>query len=67
MIYNSGVRSRAGRVGNTKKTNQDNYVINHSFFGHGDSAFFTVVDGHGTDGHKVSHFLKINLGSKQTG
>lgn len=31
-----------------------------------ENAFFTVLDGHGNDGHKVSHYLKMNLGNSIT-
>lgn len=55
------MKSRAGKVGATKKTNQDNFIIKESFLLNPEIYFLAVFDGHGTDGHKVSQFLKIAL------
>jgi hypothetical protein len=63
-IFNFGVKSRAGRVGTNRKINQDNYVTNQLFMGSQENSFFCVLDGHGNDGHKVSHYLKMNLSSR---
>lgn len=64
LIFNFGVKSRAGRVGTNRKINQDNYITNQLFMGSQENTFFSVLDGHGNDGHKVSHFLKMNLASR---
>lgn len=61
LIFNFGVKSRAGRVGMNRKINQDNYITNQLFMGSQENSFFCVLDGHGNDGHKVSHYLKMNL------
>lgn len=53
-----GVRTKAGHSGSTAKTNQDAYVIETDYLGHKDCLYSAVFDGHGTQGHKVSEFLK---------
>jgi serine/threonine protein phosphatase PrpC len=59
IIGNIAFKSRAGSApGNIPKTNQDNFLVNTVK----DGDFFAVCDGHGVNGHLVSHFLKENLG-----
>jgi hypothetical protein len=53
-----GVRTKAGHSGSTAKTNQDAYVVETDYLGHKDCLYSAVFDGHGTQGHKVSEFLK---------
>ena len=43
------------------KKNQDAYVVIKNFLGLTDHWFFGVFDGHGSEGHKVSHFIKRQL------
>jgi len=43
------------------KKNQDAYVVIKNFLGLTENWFFGVFDGHGTKGHKVSHFVKKKL------
>ena len=46
------------------KKNQDAYVVVKNFLGFSDHWFFGVFDGHGTEGHKVSHYIKRQLPQK---
>jgi hypothetical protein len=43
------------------KTNQDAYVVIKNFLGFQNSWFFGVFDGHGPEGHKISHYVKKKL------
>lgn len=59
-------KSRAGATpGNVPKTNQDAFIINNNFCGFKNKSFYAVCDGHGTNGHLVSGFVKNNLSSKE--
>lgn len=60
-FWHIATRSKAGHSGSTAKTNQDSYRIETKFMGMEEFAFFGVYDGHGTQGHKVSDFLKKYL------
>jgi serine/threonine protein phosphatase PrpC len=51
-------RTRAGFNGYTIKTNQDSFFMDKLFMGSEKKAFFGVFDGHGSQGHKVSAYLK---------
>ena len=53
-----GTRTKAGHSGSTLKTNQDTWVVETDFMGYKDALYSAVFDGHGTQGHKVSAFLK---------
>lgn len=54
--------SRIGYQGpGVKKFNQDNYFIFENFLNNPDSIYLSVCDGHGTNGHDVSKFLRENL------
>ena len=44
-----------------KENNQDNYFIQKNFAGHKDYIYMSVCDGHGTNGHHVSNFIKTIL------
>ena len=44
-----------------KENNQDNYFIQKNFAGHKDYIYMSVCDGHGTNGHFVSNFIKTIL------
>jgi serine/threonine protein phosphatase PrpC len=48
-------------VNNPYKQNQDAYLTNPHILGLSHSHFFSVCDGHGTNGHHVSNFLKFTL------
>ena len=48
-------------TGFKKKHNQDSSVVLHNFMGITDNYFFGVFDGHGTNGAKVSAFLKKTI------
>jgi len=59
------VRTRAGSTyTGVRKTNQDSYIA-HPNFGRNPNRFlFGVCDGHGSNGHFVSEFIKETLPSK---
>jgi serine/threonine protein phosphatase PrpC len=48
-------------VDHVAKTNQDAYVVIKNFFNLENNWFFGVFDGHGTDGHIISHYVKKTL------
>eukprot|EP00210_Caulerpa_lentillifera_P003700 g3533.t1 len=52
--------SRTGREPGAKKTNQDNCFAFEKFIRRGD-ALFAAFDGHGSEGHSVSSFVKHHL------
>jgi serine/threonine protein phosphatase PrpC len=54
-------RTRAGFNGYTEKTNQDSFFMDKLFMGSEKKAFFGVFDGHGSQGHKVSAYLKPEI------
>lgn len=54
--------TKTGYTGSTeKKNNQDIAIIYPNFKNNKDHYFFSVCDGHGSVGHDVSRFLKLNL------
>eukprot|EP01017_Pseudomicrothorax_dubius_P033714 TRINITY_DN4540_c0_g1_i10.p1 TRINITY_DN4540_c0_g1~~TRINITY_DN4540_c0_g1_i10.p1 ORF type:complete len:646 (+),score=93.14 TRINITY_DN4540_c0_g1_i10:112-2049(+) len=56
------VRTRTGVLpSNPNKVNQDSFVICPNFAQSASQHFFAVNDGHGTNGHLVSHFIKEKL------
>eukprot|EP00040_Diaphanoeca_grandis_P015070 m.76745 g.76745 ORF g.76745 m.76745 type:complete len:488 (-) comp24929_c1_seq1:83-1546(-) len=62
-----GVMSEAGEKGRQRKTNQDGFLMIHSpGVNSGNKSDFVagVFDGHGRDGHCVSHFIKERLGTR---
>ena len=55
------VRTRKGKSSSdSKKVNQDSFVIQPNFMGQ-ETHLFGVYDGHGTCGHLVSSFIAANL------
>lgn len=54
-------RTKPGFNGYSLKTNQDSFVADKSFLDNQNNAFFSVFDGHGQQGHKVSIFLKKTI------
>ena len=48
----------------SNNTNQDAYVVVKNFLGYKNYWLFGVFDGHGADGHKVSHYVKRKLPEK---
>ena len=44
-----------------KKTNQDNYIMEKDLGGVKGTWLFSVMDGHGANGHLVSAFIKKHL------
>lgn len=58
MVEKYACKSRQGFIPNTKKTNQDAYIIQKDFAGIKGCWFFGVFDGHGLNGHLVSDFCK---------
>ena len=59
-----GSKSIPGKVGMMPKNNQDSFLIDTNFLEDCDCKVFSVFDGHGTFGHRVSKFLKDNLHKK---
>jgi hypothetical protein len=56
------VRTKAGTLSDlTEKTNQDSYVCLQDFGSLSHAWFFGVFDGHGSNGHLVSGFIKQEL------
>ena len=54
--------SQAGKDERGKtKTNQDNYVMIEALFKNENVNFFGVMDGHGSNGHLVSEFVKNSI------
>ncbi len=63
IVYNYGVKSRKGeRADGGEKVNQDNYLVKLQFMNDKNLSLFAVMDGHGEEGHKVSRFIKNQLG-----
>ena len=57
-----GYRSKKGyQTTNPSKVNQDSIVISTKLKEETSSHYFGVCDGHGSDGHHVSGFLKDNI------
>ena len=46
------------------KVNQDSYVTLPNYLGDNKNYFFAVCDGHGTNGHHASGFIKHKLPRK---
>ena len=61
IIINYSLRTKAGKIANTRKINQDNYIIHKNFLDNPKNCVLGVFDGHGGDGHKVSQYLKTYL------
>ena len=62
VIFEHYELTQAGLNYNGKtKTNQDNYVFLESLFNIKHFDIFGVFDGHGTNGHFVSNFIKISI------
>lgn len=61
FIYSIGSRTRAGFNGISMKTNQDSFIYNKMLMGDPEKSFLAVFDGHGSNGHKVSQYLKLHL------
>lgn len=59
LVY-IGTRTKGGHSGATPKTNQDTFVIELDYMGLNDSIYAAVFDGHGTQGHKVSGYLRVH-------
>ena len=59
-IYSIGSRTRAGFNGISMKTNQDSFIYNKMLMGDPEKSFLAVFDGHGSNGHKVSQYLKLH-------
>ncbi len=54
--------SKMGFAGyGVKKVNQDNYFVYKNFINDTQSIYFSVLDGHGQNGHDVSKLLKEHL------
>lgn len=66
-MINSGIveryscKTRQGYIPNTKKTNQDAYILQRDFAGIKGCWLMGVFDGHGVNGHLVSDFCKRNI------
>lgn len=57
------VKTKAGKGSDQKtKVNQDNFFIKLNMCGDEGRSLFLVFDGHGPEGHKVSTYLKCELG-----
>lgn len=57
-------KSRVGTVyGKNKKENQDSFIIYSNLLGSQSNYLFSVCDGHGNNGHKVSRYLKHSFPS----
>ena len=59
-LFIVGTRSKGGHSGATPKTNQDSWVVEFDYMGINDAVYAAVFDGHGTQGHKASGYLKIH-------
>ena len=63
MIEKLGLKSRTGFMPQTRKVNQDAYVVQRDLAGVKGLTALGVLDGHGVNGHLVSNFCKNALPS----
>ena len=57
-IKKVGSFSQAGKGGDDfTKVNQDSFLVLQNQYGYNDSNIFSVLDGHGVQGHLLSHFV----------
>lgn len=64
VLLKYACKRKAGYTTNgTVKTNQDNFMVKSQIFGLSNYSVYGVFDGHGTNGHFVSKFLKEHFGS----
>jgi len=61
VVYSYAHATRAGKIPNKVKPNQDSYITYANLTGQPDRFIFGVCDGHGPQGHLVSGFIKENL------
>jgi serine/threonine protein phosphatase PrpC len=62
-VISFSVRTKRGvHPRNLDKPNQDVFFHHLNFTKNYRKHFFAVCDGHGTNGHLVSNFVKLNLG-----
>ncbi|EAS05229.2 protein phosphatase 2c (macronuclear) [Tetrahymena thermophila SB210] len=62
IVSNFFVKSKPGSLPNKPiKTNQDSYIVFPLFCNSKQKFIFSVCDGHGTNGHLVSQFIKKKL------
>jgi serine/threonine protein phosphatase PrpC len=54
-------RSKKGFIPNTQKFNQDAYIVSPNLSKKSYQHYFGICDGHGTNGHHVSTFIKTQL------
>lgn len=58
-------KTRVGQLnGKSKKDNQDSFIIHSNLNGNSSNYLFSVCDGHGTNGHLVSRYLKKKFPKK---
>ncbi|CAI2376343.1 unnamed protein product [Moneuplotes crassus] len=58
------VKTQCGRAPSSskkKKVNQDSYIVKPNISGQEDTWMFSILDGHGIDGHLVSDYAKNQL------